>query len=196
MRTNRLKVFIGLVSVIALLAVSCSKPATRQPRGAGKWAQGVHIVFFPGGPQGGVFAVNVYNGAKQAEADLGVKVDYVWSDWDPQKMIQQFQEAVATKPDGIAIMGHPGDAVVRRAIDQAEAKGIIVTSQNTTLPRRRPSTQPTASATWARKTTQRAMPWEPRRSSASASRRATSPWCGAFSPNRRAASAQRASSTR
>jgi simple sugar transport system substrate-binding protein len=98
-----------------------------------KWAQGVRIVFFPGGPQGGVFAVNVYNGARQAEADLGVRVDYVWSDWDPQKMIQQFREVMATKPDGIAVMGHPGDAAFGALIDQAEAQGIIVTSQNTTL---------------------------------------------------------------
>jgi simple sugar transport system substrate-binding protein len=98
-----------------------------------QWAKSVRIVFFPGGPAGGVFAVNVYNGAKQAAADLGVKVDYVWSDWDPQKMIQQFQEAVATRPDGIAVMGHPGDAAFDALIDQAEAKGIIVTTQNTTL---------------------------------------------------------------
>jgi len=98
-----------------------------------KWAQNMKIVFFPGGPQGGVFAVNVYNGAKQAEFDLGCKVNYVWSDWDPQKMIQQFQEAVATKPDGICIMGHPGDEAFDALIDQAEAKGIIVTTQNTTL---------------------------------------------------------------
>jgi simple sugar transport system substrate-binding protein len=115
----------GVVLALAMVA----QMATAQTQ----WAKGLRIVFFPGGPQGGVFAVNVYNGAKQAEFDLGVKVDYVWSDWDPQKMIQQFQEAVATRPDGIAIMGHPGDAAFDALIDQAEAKGIIVTSQNTTL---------------------------------------------------------------
>jgi simple sugar transport system substrate-binding protein len=81
-----------------------------------------------------VFANNVYNGAKQAELDLGVKVDYVFSDWDPQKMIQQFQEAAATKPDGIAVMGHPGDEAFDPLIENAESLGIIVTSQNTTLP--------------------------------------------------------------
>ncbi len=75
-----------------------------------------------------MFAVNVYNGAKQAEADLGCKVDYVWSDWDPQKMIQQFREAVATRPDGICVMGHPGDEAFDPLIDDAESKGIIVTS--------------------------------------------------------------------
>jgi simple sugar transport system substrate-binding protein len=133
MRTRKL-LFAAAAMALAVLVVSCGKPAAQTASAAGgKWAQGVHIVFFPGGPQGGVFAVNVYNGAKQAEADLGVKVDYVWSDWDPQKMIQQFQEAVATKPDGICIMGHPGDESFDALIDQAEAKGIIVTSQNTTL---------------------------------------------------------------
>lgn len=100
-----------------------------------KWCSNVSIVFFPGGPAGGVFANNVYNGAKQAEADLGPKVQYVFSDWDPQKMIQQFREAAATNPDGIAVMGHPGDEAFDPLIDDAESKGIIVTSQNTTLPK-------------------------------------------------------------
>ena len=122
---SRTLALAGAVLALAMVA----QVATAQTQ----WAKGVRIVFFPGGPAGGVFAVNVYNGAVQAAHDLGVKVDYVWSDWDPQKMIQQFQEAVATRPDGIAIMGHPGDAAFDALIDQAEAKGIIVTSQNTTL---------------------------------------------------------------
>jgi len=116
------------------------QPAAQQPTaapaaatGAGKWCGNEHFVFFPGGPEGGVFAVNVYNGAVQAAADLGPKVDYVWSDWDPQKMIQQFGEVAATKPDGIAVMGHPGDESFDSLIDDAESKGILVTSQNTEL---------------------------------------------------------------
>jgi simple sugar transport system substrate-binding protein len=119
---------------------ACGAPATATPAAqepassAGKWCSNVRIVFFPGGPEGGVFAVNVYNGAKQAEADLGPKVDYVWSDWDPQKMIQQFRESAATNPDGIAVMGHPGDEAFDPLIDDAVGKGIIVTSQNTELP--------------------------------------------------------------
>ncbi len=100
-----------------------------------KWCSGVKLTFFPGGPAGGVFANNVYNGAKQAELDLGPTVNYVFSDWDVQKMIQQFKEATATKPDGIAIMGHPGDDSFDTLIDDAEKQGIIVTSQNTNLPK-------------------------------------------------------------
>ncbi len=124
---KRFRFSFVLMVGLALLAI----PATAQT----KWASGVRIVFFPGGPQGGVFAVNVYNGAVQAAADLGCKVDYVWSDWDPQKMVQQFREAVAMRPDGIAIMGHPGDEAFGPLIKDAESKGIIVTSMNTTLPK-------------------------------------------------------------
>jgi len=136
------------LTLIAILLSACTTPTTPAPSqpaaetavpvqpaaSDGKWCSNVRIIFFPGGPQGGVFAVNVYNGAKQAEADLGPKVDYVWSDWDPQKMIQQFSESAATKPDGIAVMGHPGDEAFDPLIEDAESKGIIVTSQNTELP--------------------------------------------------------------
>ncbi|MDH4207400.1 MAG: substrate-binding domain-containing protein, partial [Anaerolineae bacterium] len=54
--------------------------------------------------------------------------------WDTTRMIDQFKEAMATSPDGIAVMGHPGDDAFGTLVDEAESKGIIVTSQNTTLP--------------------------------------------------------------
>jgi simple sugar transport system substrate-binding protein len=126
--------FIGI-----LVFVSSCTPATPAPQGAvetgGNWCSDVSIVFFPGGPAGGVFANNVYNGAKQAEADLGPRVQYLFSDWDQEKMITQFREAAATRPDGIAVMGHPGEDAFEPLIDDAVAQGIIVTSQNTTLDR-------------------------------------------------------------
>ncbi len=124
---------IGMI--LSACTVPIQAPATTGAAAdaAAPWCGDVDITFFPGGPAGGVFANNVYNGAKQAEADLGANVTYVFSDWDPQKMIQQFNEAVATSPDGIAVMGHPGDEAFAPLIDDAEAKGIIVTSQNTEL---------------------------------------------------------------
>jgi simple sugar transport system substrate-binding protein len=132
---------LATLVIAALLFSACTVPVTpaaaggaAAPAAGAGWCSDVNITFFPGGPAGGVFANNVYNGAKQAEADLGAKVTYVFSDWDPQKMIQQFQEAVATSPDGIAVMGHPGDEAFAPLIDDAEAKGIMVTSQNTELP--------------------------------------------------------------
>jgi simple sugar transport system substrate-binding protein len=104
------------------------------PAAEGKWCAGTKIVFFPGGSPGGPFATVVYNGAVAAAADLGADVEYVWSDWNPEKMVTQFAAAAATKPDGIAIMGHPGDDAFSAVVADAEAQGIIVTSQNTTLP--------------------------------------------------------------
>ena len=50
-------------------------------------------------------------------------------------MITQFQQAMATKPDGIAVMGHPGDSAFDPLIDQAAVQGIAVTVMNTELPK-------------------------------------------------------------
>jgi simple sugar transport system substrate-binding protein len=145
MRTLRI---VSIVLVIATILAACTTPATpapaapaaqapaaAAPAAGSNWCSNVKLVFFPGGPEGGVFAVNVYNGAVQAAKDTGAQVNYVWSNWDPQKMTQQFSEAVATKPDGIAVMGHPGDEAFDSLIDDAESKGILVTSQNTELPK-------------------------------------------------------------
>src|SRR5512136_863489 len=145
MRTLRI---VTVVLVLATLLAACTTPATptaapaaQAPAAAApaaassNWCSNVKLVFFPGGPAGGPFAVNVYNGAVQAAKDTGAQVSYVWSDWDPQKMTQQFTEAAATKPDGIAVMGHPGDEAFDSLIDDAESKGILVTSQNTELPK-------------------------------------------------------------
>ena len=99
-----------------------------------KWCQGVKIAAFPGGPQGGVFANNVYNGYRQAELDLGPSVTYYFSDWDPNKMLVQLQQAIATKVDGIAFMGHPGDAATDPLIKKAYEQGTIFTTSNTALP--------------------------------------------------------------
>jgi len=154
LRRDKRFAFVILLVVLALAAASCGGDSTEsstttttsgsaetttaapdagQAAGAGFCAN-THIVFFPGGPEGGPFATVVYNGAVKAQEVLGADVDYVWSDWDPEKMLTQFREVVATHPDGIAIMGHPGDDAFAPLVDEAEAAGIIVTSQNTTLP--------------------------------------------------------------
>ncbi len=131
----------------ATVAPATAAPATEAPAVAAptatqggapaagtNWCSGTKIVFFPGGSSGGGFETVVYNGAVAAAKDTGADVQYVWSDWDPSKMTTQFTQAVATKPDGIAIMGHPGDAAFDPLIDDAESQGILVTSMNTQLP--------------------------------------------------------------
>jgi simple sugar transport system substrate-binding protein len=121
-------------------AATTSAAATATSGGGGggtpaaQFCQGVKLTFFPGGTPGGGFETVVYNGAKAAEAAFGPTVSYVWSDWDPAKMISQFSEAMATSPDGIAVMGHPGDAAFDPLIDQARQQGILVTVMNTELP--------------------------------------------------------------
>jgi simple sugar transport system substrate-binding protein len=99
-----------------------------------KWCKDVHIRFFVGGAEGDAFGTIVYNGAKQAEADLGPKIDYIFSGWDVEKMVQQLREAVAVKPNGIAMMGHPGDAAIMPLAEQASQAGIKMMYQNVPVP--------------------------------------------------------------
>ena len=121
---------------VATEEVATEAPAVTEgaaPAAEAGWCSGTNIVFFPGGTPGGPFETVVYNGAVQAAADTGANVEYVWSDWNPEKMITQFSEAMATNPNGIAVMGHPGTEAFAPLVDEAESKGIIVTSMNVQL---------------------------------------------------------------
>lgn len=95
-----------------------------------KWCKDVKIRFFVGGAEGDAFGTIVYNGAKQAAKDTGAQVDYVFSSWTNEKMVQQLREAVAARPNGIAMMGHPGDDAVMPLAQQAAKDGIKMMYQN------------------------------------------------------------------
>jgi simple sugar transport system substrate-binding protein len=99
-----------------------------------KWCKGVHLRFFVGGAEGDAFGTIVYNGAKQAERDLGSTVDYIFSGWDSEKMVQQLREAIAAKPQGIAMMGHPGDAAIMPLAEEAASARIKMMYQNVSVP--------------------------------------------------------------
>ena len=105
-----------LRTVWALAMLSVLLPATTGAAPADaprdKWCSNVHIRFFVGGAEGDAFGTIVYNGAAQAAHDLGAKVEYVYSSWNPETMIRQLRDAIAAKPDGIAMMGHPGNAAI------------------------------------------------------------------------------------
>ncbi len=125
----------GLILSVALVSgILMVVPTSAQTTTTDKWCSGVNLIFFPGGSPGGSFESVVYNGALQAAADLGPTVQYIWSDWQPDKMVTQLQQAIATKPDGIAVMGHPGDEAYKPVVDDAEKQGIMITAQNVQLP--------------------------------------------------------------
>ena len=120
-------------AALALSLAAVSSALALDP--TAKWCDGVKIAAFPGGPQGGVFANNVYNGFRQAELDLGPKVTYYFSNWDPNTMLQQIQQAIATKVDGIATYGFGGDDATDPLVEQALKQGTIFTTLNTALPK-------------------------------------------------------------
>ena len=101
---------------------------------AEKWCSGMIIRFFVGGDAGDAFASIVYQGALDAEMDLGAVVEYVFSGWNMDKMVDQFREAVAAKPDGIAMMGHPGDDALMPLAKEAYEAGILMMYQNVDVP--------------------------------------------------------------
>lgn len=137
---SKLPLFIVLLFLIVIGVGACfayylkAKPIISTAVTQTKFCQGVKIVFFPGGNPTDSFASVVYKGAKAAETTLGANVQYVWSDWDSNTMVTQFQEAISTSPDAIAMMGHPGADILSSLIDEAERKGIIVTMQNVDIP--------------------------------------------------------------
>ena len=87
-----------------------------------------------GGTQGDGATLARTNGARAAAEALGnVKLIEQYSQWRADTMISQFKEALAASPDGIIIMGHPGDAAVASLVDEAISRGILVTSGNAPL---------------------------------------------------------------
>ena len=100
------------------------------------WAQEKQLVIYMqcGGTQGDGATLARTNGARAAAKANNVKLIEQYSKWDQQTMIDQFKQALAAKPDGIAIMGHPGEPAFAALVDQAVAMGIIVTSGNNPLP--------------------------------------------------------------
>lgn len=125
MKLSFLKLFLIHI-ILLLLLFSCSSNNTE--------FSDVQIAFMVGGGRDHSFARRVYKGARAAERLMGCSVDYYWSDWDREQMTLDFLTAIEKEPDGIAVMGHPGSALMQPVIDQAVRQGILVTSQNVPLP--------------------------------------------------------------
>ncbi|MCX5852781.1 MAG: substrate-binding domain-containing protein [Deltaproteobacteria bacterium] len=118
---------ILFISIVLLFPVGAIAQSTRS-------GQGMTIWFDAGGAPGEPFSTIVQKGAEAAMNDLGCKINFMYSDWNPETMLVNFKKAVAATPDGIVVFGQPGDAAYGPLIDQAFAKGIVVTSIDTALP--------------------------------------------------------------
>lgn len=129
---KRLFSVFAILTVVALTLSGCAATPTTAPSGG----TGKQLVVYMqmGGNQGDPSTLARTNGAKAAAAALNIKLIEQYSGWDSQKMIDQFKEAIAAKPDGIVIMGHPGEDAMGPLVDQAEGMGIVVTSGNNPLP--------------------------------------------------------------
>jgi simple sugar transport system substrate-binding protein len=123
----------GVIVVLMVLALVLGAFSTPLPAAA-QGDETLVVYMQMGGTQGDGTTLARTNGAKDAAEALGIELHEQYSSWDQQAMINQFKEAMAAEPDGIAIMGHPGEDAFQALVDDAVSQGIIVTSGNNSLP--------------------------------------------------------------
>jgi len=70
MSIKKAKVGFAALVIAASSFVAITSATTANAAAKTQWCKGVKIAAFPGGPQGGVFANNVYNGYRQAQKIL------------------------------------------------------------------------------------------------------------------------------
>jgi simple sugar transport system substrate-binding protein len=149
--SKKIFLLISMLLVATMLLIACGTSATEPvvedaevveveaeettgtegPAASGdKWCSDMTIRFFVGGAEGDAFGSIVLRGAQAAAADLGPDVEYIFSGWESEKMINQLRDAIAAKPDGIAMMGHPGNDAIYPLAEEAAAAGILMMYQN------------------------------------------------------------------
>jgi simple sugar transport system substrate-binding protein len=121
------------IMLVLLLIVGMAFSANPTPQNV-EAQDGLVIYMQMGGTAGDASTLARTTGARAAAEHLGVDLHEQYSGWDPQTMIAQFREAIAAGPDGIVIMGHPGEEAMRPLVEEAIAAGITVTSGNNPLP--------------------------------------------------------------
>ncbi|HVO44630.1 MAG TPA: substrate-binding domain-containing protein [Aggregatilineales bacterium] len=126
---KRIATLVAVLMVLVFVVGSTPAPAAQAQ------ATKPLVMYMQMGGDPGMASVTArVSGAKQAAKDLNVELHEQYASWDPQKMIDQFKQAIAAKPDCIEIMGHPGEDAMGPLVDQAEAAGIEVTSGNNDMP--------------------------------------------------------------
>jgi simple sugar transport system substrate-binding protein len=117
-----------LTGVAALTMMSATAIAEDMP------GSGVTIYMQMGGNPGDGATLARQTGAAAAAKALGVdQLNEQFSAWAPEKMIEQFKQALAASPTCIVIMGHPGSDAFKDLVAEAEGKGVVVTHGNSPL---------------------------------------------------------------
>jgi simple sugar transport system substrate-binding protein len=115
-------------AVLVALAGSAQAQSTQGPLG-----EGMTMYMQMGGNPGDGATWARQTGAADAAKAFGVQLVEQFSAWQPEKMLDQFREAMAAKPTCIAIMGHPGNDAFSDLVAQARQQGITVTHGNAPL---------------------------------------------------------------
>jgi simple sugar transport system substrate-binding protein len=121
------KLLAATVAGMALFAAGGLSQAA-EPLG-----KGMVMYFQMGGNAGDGATWARTNGALAAGEAFGIKIIEQYSAWQPEKMLEQFRQALAAKPDCIEIMGHPGNNAFEPLVKQARDRGILVTVGNSPL---------------------------------------------------------------
>ncbi|MGC9014754.1 MAG: substrate-binding domain-containing protein [Thermoproteota archaeon] len=119
-------VLVVLVAIVAGFLGYYLKPTPPPPHKPGEGM----VIYWIGGGAGDPFDARLSKGANDSANLLGITLRYVHTDWDPQKMINEFKNAIAAKPDGIVVMGHPGYDALAPLFEEANKSGIYVTLAN------------------------------------------------------------------
>jgi simple sugar transport system substrate-binding protein len=105
------------------------------------WASGVTVRYFVGGAAGDTYGSIKLRGAQQAATDLGCNGEYLFAGWDQAQIAQQMREAIAVKPDGIALCWLGSDEDLMPLAQQCYDAGIILDLQNVDYPKVRAAFQ-------------------------------------------------------
>jgi simple sugar transport system substrate-binding protein len=127
MKRIYLSIFLSIIGISIIYLAGC-------PASSEKSFQGIRIIFFAGGFKGDDYTSVLYSGVRQAEKDFGCSVEFIYANWNLQKMADDLKDAIGKKPDGICILGQPGEKVLSPLVDEAISKGIIITSLGVDLP--------------------------------------------------------------
>ena len=122
--------YLGAVAVAACALMAAGAATQSQAAAIG---EGLVMYFQMGGNPGGGATLARTNGARAAAEAFDVDLREQYSSWQPDKMIDQFKEALAAGPDCIEIMGHPGNDAFWDLAAEARERGIVLTSGNSQL---------------------------------------------------------------